>query len=43
MDFLWTREVTPHSFPALEGDKRTDVLVIGGGGFALKIETPRMR
>lgn len=31
MDFLWTREVTPHSFPALEGDKRTDVLVIGGG------------
>ena len=30
MDFLWTRQVC-HSFPALEGDKRTDVLVIGGG------------
>ena len=31
MDYLWTKEVTIRSFPTLDGDKSTDVLVIGGG------------
>lgn len=31
MEFLWTKEVEPLRFPALKGDKSTDVLVIGGG------------
>lgn len=31
MDFLWTKSITPPDFPALDGDKETDVLVIGGG------------
>ncbi len=31
MDFLWTQGLTPPAFPALDGDRNTDVLVIGGG------------
>jgi glycine/D-amino acid oxidase-like deaminating enzyme len=31
MDFLWEENVTPPGFPALDGDQKTDVLVIGGG------------
>lgn len=31
MEFLWTKAVTPPAFPTLDGDKSTQVLVIGGG------------
>lgn len=31
MDSIWTKTVTMPSFPALEGDIKTDVLIIGGG------------
>ncbi len=31
MEFLWERGLTAPSFPTLEGDIKTDVLVIGGG------------
>ncbi len=31
MNFLWTEGLTPPDFPALRGDRRTDVLIIGGG------------
>ncbi|MDD3165105.1 MAG: FAD-dependent oxidoreductase [Oscillospiraceae bacterium] len=31
MEYLWTSDVTPPTFPALRGDKQTDILVIGGG------------
>jgi len=31
MDYLWTKDLTPPVFPALDGDRDTDVLVIGGG------------
>ena len=31
MDFLWTKGVSHTEKPALEGDRNTDVLVIGGG------------
>ncbi|MCI2056474.1 MAG: FAD-dependent oxidoreductase [Oscillibacter sp.] len=31
MEFLWTNEITPPVFPALNGDLETEVLVIGGG------------
>lgn len=31
MDFLWTKQVTPPSFPKLDQDKSADVLIIGGG------------
>ena len=31
MDYLWTEGLTPPSFPALSGNQKTDVLVIGGG------------
>ena len=31
MDFLWTKDATPPTFPTLPGDRRTDVLIIGGG------------
>lgn len=31
MDYLWTDNVTPPSFPELRGDLNTEVLVIGGG------------
>ena len=31
MDSIWTRTVQPPSFPPLEGSRKTDVLVIGGG------------
>lgn len=31
MDSVWEKDVTMPEFPALEGDLRTDVLVIGGG------------
>lgn len=31
MEYLWTQGVTPPVFPALDGDIKTDVLVIGGG------------
>ena len=31
MEYLWTKGVEPPRFPALEGDLRTGVLVIGGG------------
>lgn len=31
MEYLWTKGVTPPVFPTLEGDKTTQVLVIGGG------------
>ena len=31
MEFLWTKEASPSSFPALEGDRDTGVLIIGGG------------
>ena len=31
LDSVWTDDVTLPSFPAMEGDSETDVLVIGGG------------
>ena len=31
MDSLWLATATLPSFPALEGDLKTDMLVIGGG------------
>ena len=31
MDSIWTKTVTMPSFPTLEGDIKTDVLIIGGG------------
>ena len=31
MDSIWTNSVEMPEFPALEGDARTDVLIIGGG------------
>ena len=31
MEFLWTKGIAPPRFPGLEGDVKTDVLVIGGG------------
>ena len=31
MDYLWMEGLTPPSFPALRGNQKTDVLVIGGG------------
>lgn len=31
MNYLWTDGVTPKSFPPLQGDQTTDVLIIGGG------------
>lgn len=31
MNFLWTKERKENVFPTLEGDKKTDVLIIGGG------------
>lgn len=31
MKSLWERETTLPSFPKLEGEKRTDVLIVGGG------------
>lgn len=31
MEFLWTKASPPPAFPALDGDKSTQVLVIGGG------------
>ena len=31
MKSLWEKEVTLDTFSKLEGDKRTDVLIIGGG------------
>ena len=31
MEFLWTKEASPPSFPTLEGDRDTGVLIIGGG------------
>lgn len=31
MGYLWTEEVEMPTFPPLEGDRETDVLVIGGG------------
>lgn len=31
MDYLWTKEMSPPSFDALQGDRQTEVLVIGGG------------
>lgn len=31
MDSIWTKTCSPPSFPALEGEHHTDVLIIGGG------------
>ena len=31
MEFLWTKEIGAPEFPALEGERETEVLVIGGG------------
>ena len=31
MQSIWEKEVTMPSFPHLEGEKRTDVLIVGGG------------
>lgn len=31
MEFLWTKELVAPEFPALDGDRETDVLIIGGG------------
>lgn len=31
MDSLWKKEITPPTFPPLEGNCKTDVLIIGGG------------
>lgn len=31
MDFLWTKDIEPVSFPAINSDIETDVIVIGGG------------
>ncbi len=31
MDFLWNKNLQPPTFPPLEGDMHTDVLIIGGG------------
>lgn len=31
MDSIWTRSVELPSFPQLQGDKKTDVLIVGGG------------
>ena len=31
MDSIWTRSEKLPSFPQLQGDKKTDVLVVGGG------------
>ena len=31
MQSLWEKEVTLSAFPKFEGDKRTDVLIVGGG------------
>ena len=31
MNFLWTDSLTQPCFPSLDGDKQTDVLIIGGG------------
>lgn len=31
MEFLWTKDVTPPDFSPLDGDRSTDVLIIGGG------------
>ena len=31
MDSIWTRDVRMSKFPPLEGDARTDVLIVGGG------------
>ena len=31
MDSIWTKSENLPKFPALEGDLKTDVLIIGGG------------
>lgn len=31
MDSIWTKTVNLPHFPVLKGDKKTDVLIIGGG------------
>lgn len=31
MDFLWTKDIKPVSFPAINSDIETDVIIIGGG------------
>ena len=31
MDSIWTKTVDMQTFPTLEGDVKTDVLIIGGG------------
>lgn len=31
MEYLWTKELQKPKFPTLEGDRKTDVLIIGGG------------
>ncbi len=31
MDFLWTKKLSPPHFDTLDGDKETEVLIIGGG------------
>lgn len=31
MEYLWSENITPPEFPALSGEKTTDILVIGGG------------
>ena len=31
MDSIWTKNVNLPHFPVLKGDKKTDVLIIGGG------------
>lgn len=31
MDFLWTKDIEPVSFPAINSDLKTDIIVIGGG------------
>ena len=31
MNSIWTKTVTMPQFPSLEGDMKTDVLIIGGG------------
>lgn len=31
MDSIWTKSVDLPKYPTLQGDKKTDVLIIGGG------------
>ncbi|MDD3429299.1 MAG: FAD-binding oxidoreductase, partial [Oscillospiraceae bacterium] len=31
MEYLWTKEIKKNKFEALDGDRKTDVLIIGGG------------